>query len=222
MVLAAGRGERMRPLTETLPKPLLQLAGKALVEYHLAALARAGISEIVMNTSWLGHLIRGRLGDGSGFGVHIDYSDEQPAPLETGGGIYRALGLLGTDPFVVVNADIYCDFDFSSLRLQNGDLAQLVMVQNPDHHPGGDFYLRAGRVLDQDPDGQGLRLTFSGISVLHPDLFLGCRDGAFPLAPLLRRAMAAGRVGGSEFEGPWSDVGTPERLQALRQSAGSA
>jgi len=220
MVLAAGRGERMRPLTETLPKPLLQLAGKALVEHQLAALARAGISEIVMNTSWLGHLIRARLGDGSGLGVHIDYSDEQPAPLETGGGIFRALGLLGTDPFVVVNADIYCDFDFSSLRLQQGDLAQLVLVPNPDHHPAGDFYLREGRVMDQDPDGHGLRLTFSGISVLHPDLFLGCRDGAFPLAPLLRRAMAAGRVGGSEFEGRWSDVGTPERLQALRRSAG--
>lgn len=220
MVLAAGRGERMRPLTDALPKPLLQVSGRALVEHHLEALARAGITQIVMNTSWLGHLIRDRLGDGSGFGVHIDYSDEQPAPLGTGGGIFRALGLLGNGPFVVVNADVYCEFDFSCLRLGQGDLAQLVMVPNPSHHPAGDFYLRAGRVMAHSESRDDDTLTFSGISLLHPDLFLGCRDGAFGLAPLLRKAMSAGRVGGMLFEGSWSDVGTPDRLRALSRPAG--
>lgn len=211
MVLAAGRGERMRPLTDSCPKPLVQVAGKPLIEYHLEGLARAGIREVVINLSWLGEQIRDRLGEGGRFGMSLHYSQEGYPALETGGGIYRALPLLGEEPFLLVNADVYCPFDFSSLELEEGDLAQLVMVPNPSHHPRGDFVLDNGRMHA----GDGQRLTFSGISVLHPDLFRGCSDGAFPLAPLLVSAMESARVSGRIHQGLWSDVGTPERLAEL-------
>jgi len=210
-VLAAGRGERMRPITDTCPKPLVQVAGRALIEYHLEGLARAGIRDVVINLSWLGEQIRAHLGQGERFGMALQYSREGYPALETGGGIFKALALLGEEPFLLVNADVYCPFDFSSLGLAGGDLAQLVMVPNPAHHLRGDFILEQGRVHA----GDGERLTFSGISVLHPELFRGCSEGAFPLAPLLVSAMGDGRVSGIAHQGLWSDVGSPERLAEL-------
>ena len=211
MVLAAGRGERMRPLTDTCPKPLLRVAGSPLIEYHLHGLVRAGVGEVVINLSWLGAQIREALGDGSIFGLSLQYSQEPHPALETGGGIFRALPLLGEQPFLLVNADIYCPFDFSSLALEGSDLAQLVLVPNPEHNAAGDFVLERGRVRSDGAE----KLTFSGISLLHPDLFAACTGGAFQLAPLLRAAMLADRVSGILHTGIWSDVGTAERLSSL-------
>jgi MurNAc alpha-1-phosphate uridylyltransferase len=217
MILAAGRGERMRPLTDSLPKPLLPVAGKPLIVHHIERLAAAGIRQLVINHAHLGELIETELGDGSAWGVEIRYSAEGRA-LETGGGIFRALPLLGEAPFLVVNGDIWCDIDFSRLQLPVGMLAHLVLVPNPAHHPQGDFVLQDRRVLDSD----GERLTFSGIGLYHPQLFSGCQPGAFPLAPLLRRAMEGGRVSGVRHRGYWVDVGTPERLMDLdRQLRGT-
>lgn len=214
MVLAAGRGERLRPLTDTLPKPLLAVRGKPVIAWTLERLARAGITELVINHAHLGHKIEETLGDGRAFGVAIRYSPEAEA-LETAGGIANALPLLGSEPFIVVNGDVYCDFDFAPLRRRElGDrLAHLVLVPNPEHRPAGDFGLAQGRALnDGDP-----RLTFSGISILRPELFLSCEDGRFPLAPLLRQAAACDELSGERFEGLWSDVGTPQRLAELEQ-----
>lgn len=207
MILAAGKGERMRPLTLHTPKPLLPVAGKALIEYHIAALAAAGITELVINHAWLGQQIEAALGDGSRYGVCITYSPESE-PLETGGGIFRALPLLGDEPFVLVNGDVWTDYDFSRLALPPGRLAHLVLVDNPGHHPEGDFALEQAQVRI---DGKS-RLTYSGIAVLHPQLFAGCAAGAFRLAPLLREAMAHGQVSGEHYAGHWLDVGTVERL----------
>jgi MurNAc alpha-1-phosphate uridylyltransferase len=204
----------MRPLTDTRPKPLLQVAGKPLIDYHLLGLARAGIEDVVINLSWLGEQIREHLGDGSAFGLSLHFSEEPYPALETGGGIFHALPLLGKKPFLLVNADIFCPFDFSSLSLEGQDLAHLVLVPNPKHNVAGDFVLHRGRVA---PTGSET-LTFSGISVLHPQLFAGCSDGAFPLAPLLRAAMLTDRVSGRKYTGTWSDVGTPERLAVLESS----
>lgn len=219
MILAAGRGERLRPLTLHTPKPLVRVGDKPLIEYHLDALVAAGITDIVINHAWLGEQIVAHLGDGQRFGARIQYSAEGE-PLETGGGIFRALPLLGEEPFLLVNGDIWTDYDVGRVRLAEGDLAHLVLVDNPAHHPAGDFALRQGRIVDA---GEG-RLTYSGISVLHPDLFAGCAPGAFKLAPLLRAAMATGRVGGELLRGRWVDVGTHERLaevDALLASASS-
>ncbi|RLJ17901.1 mannose-1-phosphate guanylyltransferase [bacterium endosymbiont of Escarpia laminata] len=213
MILAAGRGERMRPLTDHTPKPLLPLAGKPLIEYHIEALAEAGIRELVINHAYLGKQIEVALGDGSRWGVTIHYSAESPA-LETGGGIFRALPLLGEAPFLVVNGDVWCEIDYAGLVLPLGRLAHLVMVPNPSHHPAGDFSLEGDTLVDA---GSG-RLTFSGIGLYAPALFAGCDPAAFPLGPLLRSAMAAGEVSGEAFWGRWSDVGTPQRLAALEQS----
>lgn len=209
MILAAGKGERMRPLTLTTPKPLIRVGGVPLIEYHLRALAKAGFSEIVINHAWLGQQIEDHLGDGSGFGVSIRFSPEGE-PLETGGGIFRALPLLGDDAFVVVNGDIWTDYDFSALRRPLEGLAHLVLVDNPEHHPDGDFILADGKVHDGQAPADNL--TYSGIAVLHPRLFDGCTGGAFKLAPLLRTAMAEGRVSGEHLKGHWVDVGTHERL----------
>ncbi|MHC5130331.1 N-acetylmuramate alpha-1-phosphate uridylyltransferase MurU [Pseudomonas glycinis] len=209
MILAAGKGERMRPLTLTTPKPLVQAAGVPLIEYHLHALAAAGFNEIVINHAWLGQQIEDHLGDGSRFGLSIQYSPEGE-PLETGGGIFRALPLLGDDAFLVVNGDIWTDYDFSVLHQPINGLAHLVLADNPPHHPKGDFSLIDGKVQDGEPDAQ--TLTYSGIAVLHPQLFDGCSDGAFKLAPLLRNAMANGEVTGERLKGHWVDVGTYERL----------
>ena len=210
MILAAGRGERMRPLTDHTPKPLLEAAGRSLIGHHLVALAKAGVQEVVVNHAHLGAQIEAALGDGAAYGLRLRYSPEAVA-LETGGGIFRALPILGPDPFVVVNGDVWTDFDLGDLRLAQSDLAHLVLVDNPAHHPAGDFVLEGDRVRDAG----GPRLTFSGIGVYRPALFDGCTAGRFPLAPLLRAAMAAGRVSGEHYRGRWVDVGTPERLAAL-------
>jgi MurNAc alpha-1-phosphate uridylyltransferase len=213
MILAAGRGERMRPLTDSTPKPLLQVGGKRLIEYHLEALAGAGFHEVVINHAHLGEQIEQVLGDGSRYGVSIHYSCEGEA-LETGGGIFHALPLLGEGPFLVVNGDVWCDYPFSRLREVETAAAHLVLVPNPPQHPNGDFLLHDGIVSDA---GEGERLTFSGIGLYHPSLFDGCEPGAFALAPLLRRAMDDGRVSGELYAGRWFDIGTPQRLAQLDQ-----
>ena len=210
MILAAGRGERMRPLTDRTPKPLLAAGDRPLIGHHLAALARAGVREVVINHAHLGAQVEAALGDGAAYGLHIRYSPEETA-LETGGGIVQALPLLGPDPFIVVNGDVWTDFALDRLRLADADLAHLVLVDNPAHHPAGDFVLDGDRVRAEG----GPRLTFSGIGVYRPALFEGCSPGRFPLAPRLRAAMAAGRVSGEHHRGRWIDVGTPERLAAL-------
>lgn len=209
MILAAGKGERMRPLTLTTPKPLVRADGVPLIEYHLKALAIAGFTEVVINHAWLGQQIESYLGDGSQYGMRIEYSREGE-PLETGGGIFRALTLLGDEAFLVVNADIWTDYDFSVLHQPIVGLAHLVLADNPPHHPAGDFSLQDGQVRDGQPDTA--TLTYSGIAVLHPQLFEGCTAGAFKLAPLLRAAMAQGQVTGERLNGLWVDVGTHERL----------
>jgi MurNAc alpha-1-phosphate uridylyltransferase len=211
MILAAGRGERMRPLTDETPKPLLTVGGKPLIAYHLERLAAAGVAEVVINIAWRGAQIRAALGDGGRFGLRIVYSDEGATALETGGGIFRALPWLGSEPFLVVNGDIYSDFDPGRLVLAPGDLAELVLVPNPAHNPEGDFALEEGRVHLAATG----RYTFSGIAMYRAELFAGCEDGVFPLAPLLTRAIRAGRVSGQLHRGGWEDVGTPERLRAL-------
>lgn len=209
MILAAGKGERMRPLTLTTPKPLVRAGGVPLIEYHLKALAIAGFTEIVINHAWLGQQIENYLGDGSQYGLRIQYSPEGE-PLETGGGIFRALPLLGDEAFLVVNGDIWTDYDLSVLHQPIAGLAHLVLADNPAHHPTGDFALVDGQVRDGQPDAD--TLTYSGIAVLHPQLFDGCSAGAFKLAPLLRKAMADGQVTGERLNGHWVDVGTHERL----------
>lgn len=211
MILAAGRGERMRPLTDTTPKPLLRAGGRMLIEYHIENLVRAGHCDIVVNHAHLGAQIEAALGDGSRYGARIVYSPEPEGALETGGGILQALPLLGDGPFVVVNGDIWSDLDYRALPHDTDDLAHLVLVDNPAHHPAGDFHLHGARV-----DGEGLpRLTFSGIGVYRAGLFAGCAPGRFPLAPLLRAAMQRGAVGGVHHTGRWWDIGTPERLARL-------
>ncbi len=212
MILAAGRGERMRPLTDRVPKPLLQAGGKSLIAALIARLVEAGVTDIVINHAYLGQQIEDTLGDGRQFGARIDYSPEGEHALETAGGIIKALPLLGDAPFLVVNGDIATDFPFASLRGQRIDLAHLVLVPNPLHHPGGDFALAASGHLD----GCGTqKFTFSGIGLYHPDLFAGAPSGVSRLAPLLRQALSGQRVSGQLYTGFWMDIGTPERLQEL-------
>jgi MurNAc alpha-1-phosphate uridylyltransferase len=213
MILAAGRGERMRPLTDTTPKPLLKVAGKCLIEYHIERLAAAGYDRLVINTSWLAEQLQDFLGDGSRYGVGIDWSVEDWPALETAGGIIKALPMLG-DVFAIVNADIWTDYPYTRLIEPHG-LAHLVLVDNPVQHPQGDFVLADGQVHDA---GHGMRLTFSGIGVYRRELFNGLAPGARPLAPLLREAMAADGVSGEHYRGRWYDVGTPQRLQYLDDS----
>lgn len=211
MVLAAGRGERMRPLTDETPKPLLEVGGKAIIVHLIEALVAEGFHELVINHSWHGQQIEQRLGDGAKFGASIAYSPEPEGALETGGGIRRALPLLGSDPFLAVNGDIWTDFPFGNLPGALQSLAHLVLVNNPSHHPDGDFTLAGTRVQD----GEGERLTFSGIGVYRPELFEGETDERFALAPLLFGACRNGRVSGELYMGEWWDVGTPERLAML-------
>jgi len=213
MLLAAGRGERMRPLTDTIPKPLLRIGGQTMIERHVLALARAGFTELVINHAHLGEQLVAALGDGHAYGVGISWSAEGDAALETGGGIFKALPLLGDAPFLVVNADIWTDFPFAELPAEIDGLAHLVMVDNPEHHKGGDFSLSAGCLSQRGP----AMLTFSGIGVYRPALFTGCSPGAFPLAPLLRKAMDAEQVSGEHYRGSWFDIGTPERLEAVNR-----
>ena len=213
MILAAGRGERLRPLTDTTPKPLIEVGGCSLLDHHLAALAGAGFTEVVINLAWLGEHIRTAIGDGSHHGLHVHYSDEGSQALETAGGIVRALPLLGEGPFAVINGDIWTDYPRARLQPpEPGDLARLVLVDNPAHNPDGDFALAGNRVrADGSP-----RLTFAGIGVYTPELFRDLADGVAALGPLLRAAAQANRVAGDYYAGRWHDVGLPERLATLR------
>ena len=211
MILAAGRGARMRPLTDHTPKPLLEVGGKPLIVWHIERLAQAGISELVINHAYLGQQIEQALGDGSRWQVQIQYSAEHTA-LETAGGIAKALPLLGDQPFLVVNGDVFTDIDYAATSLSAGKLAHLVMVDNPEQHAEGDFSLQDG-LVKQSADN---RMTFSGIGVYHPDLFKSVRSGdTAKLAPLLISAMEPGLVSGQHHTGIWHDIGTPERLAQL-------
>lgn len=211
MILAAGRGERLRPMTDTTPKPLLRVRGQPLIERHVMRLARAGVERIVINLAWLGSQIREYLGDGSRYGVAIAYSEEQPRALETAGGIVRALPHLGPAPFAVVNGDIYTDFPFETLEVAADRDAHLVLAPNPPQHPRGDFGMEQGLALG----AAATQYTFSGIAMYRSAFFAGCTDGVFPLKPLLLRSMAAKRCSAELYTGVWEDVGTPERLSAL-------
>ncbi len=221
MILAAGKGERMRPLTDGRPKPMLTVAGKPLIEYHLERLSAAGVRDFVVNLGWHGSQIRHGLGDGSRWGVNIAYSEEGWPALESGGGVFHALPLLGDGPFIVVNGDVYADYPWRQLvdrarTLPRADLAHLVLVPNPAHNPSGDFVLEGGRV----GNAESPRLTFSGLSVHRPEFFKGCAPGHFPLLPLWRRAAGAGHLSGELYDGRWSDVGTPQRLADLERALG--
>lgn len=216
MLLAAGRGERMRPLTDYTPKPLLQAGGKSLIVWHIENMARAGICDLVINHAHLGNQIEAALGDGGPFGVRIRYSAENPV-LETAGGIANALPLLGDAPFAVINSDIYCDYGFAqlpdraALLKTSDDTAHLVLVDNPAHHSNGDFGLISGRVVNNTP-----AFTFSGIGIYQPSLFANIPRGTVaPLAPLLRTQIALGKVSGEHYRGRWLDIGTPQRLEKL-------
>jgi N-acetyl-alpha-D-muramate 1-phosphate uridylyltransferase len=211
MVLAAGRGERMRPITDTVPKPLVRVGGRPLIAWHLAALARAGVREVVINLSWLGEQLRTALGAGADFGLRITYSEEGPVPLETGGGIFRALPLLGPEPFLVLSGDIWTDIDLGGVQLEPEAQAHLVLIPNPPHHPRGDFGLEGNVVVQRDSE----RLTYANVGIYRPEFFAGCAAGRFPLLEPLNRAIAARLVRGEVHRGAWSDVGTPERLAQL-------
>lgn len=214
MILAAGRGERLRPLTDHTPKPLLRIRGKPLIAYHIEALVRAGVRRLVINLGHLGGQIRDCLGDGHRYAAEIQYSDEGERALETAGGIIQALPLLGDAPFMVVNADVYTDFDFKGLPKTLRADAHLILVDNPPHHPRGDFKLIDGKVAL----GTGRRLTYSGIGLYHPRLFHGLAPGRRPLAPLLRASARRGRLAGEFYAGRWHDIGARDRLDALREA----
>ena len=213
MILAAGRGERLRPITEAIPKALVEVRGKSLIERHLERLAAAGVETVVINLGWLGQKIVERIGSGETCGLNVVYSNEADNILETGGGIHRALPLLGSEPFLVVNADVFTDMPVPTVSLPEEDLAHLFLVPTPGHKAKGDFDLRGDRVID----GANPELTFSGIAIYRPQFFAECKPGRFPLAPLLRDAANAGRLGGTLYQGVWEDVGTPERLGKLNR-----
>jgi MurNAc alpha-1-phosphate uridylyltransferase len=212
MIMAAGRGERMRPLTDTRPKPLLEVGGKPLIHYHLEALAQAGIRDVVINLAWHGELIRRALGDGQRFGVQIRYSEEPEGALETGGGILAALPFLGPEPFLVISGDIWSEFPLGSCidRLAGGDVAHFVVVPNPAFHVHWDFGLESGRLLDRAP-----RYTYANIGVLRGEFFAGRQAGRFALAPLMFEWIRQDRVSGELYRGRWHNLGTPEQLQQL-------
>lgn len=212
MILAAGRGERLRPLTDTTPKPLLQVAGKALIEHHLEKLATAGFREVVINLSHLGEQIRDALGDGSSLGLQIHYSPEPPGALGTGGGIRQALPLLGEAPFAIINGDVFTSYPLARLRAIKCDHAHLVLVPNPAHHPRGDFSLQGGYVGEAGPALH----TFSGISVYNPRFFSDAPSGNYSVVPMLQTAMSKQQVTGELYKGIWHDIGTLERLENLR------
>lgn len=211
MILAAGRGERMRPLTDHTPKPLLKVGGKSLIARLIERLASAGFEDIVINHAHLGEHIETDLGDGRSYGVRIQYSREAPEALETGGGIFKALPLLGPSPFLAINGDVWTDFPFQTLDRPLRGLAHLVLVDNPSHHVEGDFALRDGMVSNQARS----KLTFSGIGIYRHELFSGCTAGKFPLTPLLRQAADRAQVSGEHYEGEWMDIGTAQRLNQL-------
>lgn len=216
MILAAGLGNRMRPLTLYKPKPLLEVGGKALIVWHIEKLKKIGVTEIVINSAWLADILIGTLGDGSQFGVTIRWTREDEG-LETAGGIINALALLGDQPFILVNGDVWTTFDFASLLDINlaDDLAHLVFVNNPEQHPHGDFTLVNGRAYTFEQNQQGENLTYSGVAVINPKMFDGLEQGKRPLAPLLKQGMLDGKISAEKMQAAWVDVGTPERLTAL-------
>lgn len=218
MILAAGRGERMRPLTDDCPKPLLAVGGRPLIDWHLHALAAAGFERVVINIAWQGAALRRHVGDGGRYGIEVRYSDEGDRALETAGGIARALPLLGPCPFAVVNGDIHTDYPLDRLALPDGDLARLVLVDNPEQHPHGDFALNGDRITG----GDAQRLTFAGIGVYRPALFRGLAPEPLRLAPILAQAIEQHLVSGEHYRGAWHDVGTPERLHALDRRLNAA
>lgn len=212
MILAAGRGERMRPLTDTLPKPLLAVRGKPLIVWHLEKLSRNGFKDVVINIAHIGYKIPEYLGDGSKWNVNISYSDEQEiGALESAGGIKKALSLLGDKPFLVVNGDVFCDYEFDATFELKGKKAHLILVPNPEHNPKGDFGLSDGLVLNTDRE----MYTFSGISYYHPSFFDEVALQKSPLAPLLRNAITKNEISGELFENMWHDIGTPQRLKEI-------
>ena len=214
MILAAGRGERMRPLTDKIPKPLLVVRGKPLIQYHIEALVQAGITQIVINHAWLGEKIEAALGNGSHLGAEINYSPEGDNVLETGGGIHRVLPLLGENPFIVVNGDVWTDFSYTELPRQIDELAHLVLVNNLFHNLNGDFAF-----MDQFLKNEGdIKFTYSGIGVYSPALFSDSEPGRFPLAPLLIEAMKNDKITGEIYSGFWMDIGTPERLKQINDN----
>ena len=213
MLLAAGRGERLRPITDTLPKALVEVRGKSLIEHHLGALAKAGVRSVVVNLGWHGEQIAERLGSGERFGMTVTYSPEGENILETGGGIVRALPLLGDEPFLVVNADVFTDMPYDPRPLDDAD-GHLVLVPKPAYRPYGDFALEDGRVSN----AEDRPYTFSGVAMYRPSMFANLEAGRFPLAPLLRDTADSGRLTGEVWNGMWEDVGTPERLAEVNQS----
>lgn len=218
LILAAGRGRRLQPLTDSTPKALLRVGAKTLVERHLERLAAQGFEHAVVNLAWLGGSIREYLGDGRRFGLRIRYSDESEGALETGGGIVQALELLQSDPFIVINGDILCDFDYAGLRVPEPDDMHLVLVDNPPHHPRGDFALQRGRLLA--PQAGARTWTYAGIGCFRRRAFDALEAGRFPLLPVIKRALAANRAGAEIHRGQWIDVGSPERLAQARRQAG--
>ena len=213
MILAAGRGERLRPITEEIPKALVEVQGRTLLERHLDNIRAAGIETVIINLGWLGERIAELVGSGQSYGLNVAYSPEGDDILETGGGIHRALPLLGKDPFLVVNADVFTDMPLPPAEMGKKDAGHLVLVPTPAHKERGDFELEDGRVVDSDNPA----LTFSGVAVYRPEFFASCEAGRFPLAPMLKAAARAGQLGGSLYEGLWEDVGTPERLAELNR-----
>jgi MurNAc alpha-1-phosphate uridylyltransferase len=213
MLLAAGRGERLRPLTDRIPKSLVEVHGTSLLERHLDHLKRAGIRTVVINLGWLGNKIVERVGSGARYGLEVVYSPEGDNVLETGGGIHKALPVLGDDVFVVINADVLTDMPVPRVELPDDILGHLVMVPAPEYRPRGDFDLAGGRIRNSDAP----QLTFSGVALYRPEFFAGCEAGRFPLAPMLREAADEGRLSGELYRGLWVDVGTPERLQAANR-----
>ena len=211
MILAAGRGERLRPLTDEIPKSLVEVGGQSLLERHLGNVRSAGIRTVVINLGWLGEKIVERVGSGSRYGLEVIYSQEGDDILETGGGIHKALPILGSDPFLVVNADVFTDMPVPEVQLEDECLGHLVMVPTPDYRAHGDFDIDAGLIRN----GESAAHTFSGVAIYRPEFFDGCEAGRFPLAPMLREAADRGRLSGSLYAGLWADVGTPERLAAL-------
>jgi len=208
MILAAGRGQRMGRLTERCPKPLLEINGCSLIEHHIRRLKQHGFNQFVINVAYLAEQIKQALGTGQQWGVHIEYSDEGATALETGGGIHKALPLLGEGHFLLVNADVWSDISYAGLRSKVDKKIHLVLVENPEHHTEGDFQLHGGLVVE----GEGKRYTYSGIGVFHPSIFAGKRPGVFPLAPLIRQQIMNAEVSAQLHQGAWLDVGTPERL----------
>jgi len=211
MILAAGRGERLRPLTDTIPKSLVEVRGKSLLERHLEHVQAAGIRTVVINLGWLGDKIVERIGSGSDYGLEVIYSQEGEDILETGGGIHKALPRLGAGPFLVINADVYTDMPVPAVQLDDDHLGHLVMVPTPNYRDHGDFNIEQGLIRNSDEAAY----TFSGVAIYRPEFFDGCEAGRFPLAPLLREAADRRQLSGSLYTGTWADVGTPERLAAF-------